>query len=107
VPIHGDSVATAWIASSGIGVCSVVAAELADGFAKSRSERNRQALEMVLAPLAVLPFDVAALWAYGNLRADLERRAQPSAHFGPPPSPGPQAMESWPDLQAQVKARQL
>ena len=60
-----------------IGLCSVVAAELADGVAKSGSARNRQALEMFLAPLAVLPFDDAAFWAYGSLRAELERRGTP------------------------------
>ena len=43
-----------------IGICSVVAAELAYGVAKSGSARNRQALEMFLAPLTVLPFDDAA-----------------------------------------------
>lgn len=60
-----------------IGMCSVVAAELAYGVAKSGSARNRQALEMFLAPLTILPFDDAALWAYGDLRADLERRGTP------------------------------
>lgn len=60
-----------------IGLSSVVAAELAYGVAKSGSVRNRQALEMFLAPLAVVPFDEAAVWAYGELRADLERRRQP------------------------------
>ena len=53
-----------------IGVCSVVAAELAFGVAKSGSPRNRQALEMFLAPLTILPFDTAAVWAYGDLRSD-------------------------------------
>ena len=60
-----------------IGMCSVVAAELAFGVAKSGSARNRQALEMFLAPLIILPFDTAAVWAYGDLRADLERRGTP------------------------------
>ena len=60
-----------------IGLCSVVAAELAFGVAKSGSVRNRQALEMFLAPLTVLPFDESAIWAYGDLRADLERRGTP------------------------------
>ena len=60
-----------------IGVCSVVAAELAFGVAKSGSLRNRQALEMFLAPLTILPFDTPAVWAYGGLRADLERRGTP------------------------------
>lgn len=57
-----------------IGVCSVVAAELAYGVAKSGSLRNRQALEMFLAPLTILPFDEPAAWAYGELRAELERK---------------------------------
>lgn len=60
-----------------IGLCSVVAAELAFEVAKSGSARNRQALEMFLAPLTILPFDESAIWAYGDLRADLERRGTP------------------------------
>ena len=60
-----------------IGVCSVVAAELAYGVATSGSERNRQALEMFLAPLEILSFDEAALWVYGSLRAELERKGTP------------------------------
>ena len=60
-----------------IGVCSVIAAELAYGVAKSRSSRNREALEMFLAPLEILSFDEAALWTYGELRAELERSGTP------------------------------
>lgn len=60
-----------------IGISSVVAAELAYGVAKSGSARNRSALEMFLAPLEVLPFDDRAVWAYGDLRAELERQGQP------------------------------
>jgi tRNA(fMet)-specific endonuclease VapC len=60
-----------------IGICSVVAAELAYGVAKSGSTRNRQALEMFLAPLMILPFDEDAIWAYGELRAELERKGTP------------------------------
>lgn len=60
-----------------VGMCSVVAAELAFGVAKSESVRNRQALEMFLAPLTILPFDVSAAWIYGELRSDLERRGTP------------------------------
>ena len=56
-----------------VGISSVVASELAYGVAKSRSVRNRQALEMFLAPLEVLPFDEGAVWVYGDLRAVLER----------------------------------
>ncbi|MBU3736270.1 MAG: type II toxin-antitoxin system VapC family toxin [Methylobacterium sp.] len=57
-----------------LGVSSVVAAELAYGVAKSGSARNRAALEMFLSPLEILPFDEKAVWAYGDLRAHLERR---------------------------------
>ena len=60
-----------------IGICSVVAAELAYGVAKSGSSRNRQALELFLAPLVILPFDEPAIWVYGELRAELERRGTP------------------------------
>ena len=60
-----------------IGLCSVVAAELAFGVAKSGSARNRQALEMFLAPMDILPLDEKAIWVYGELRAELERLGQP------------------------------
>lgn len=59
-----------------IGVSSVVAAELAYGVAKSGSARNQDALEMFLAPLEILPFDDRAVWAYGKLRANLEKIGQ-------------------------------
>jgi len=61
----------------GVGLCSVVAAELACGVAKSGSTRNRQALDLCLAPLGILPFDEAALWCCGDLRGDLERQGMP------------------------------
>jgi tRNA(fMet)-specific endonuclease VapC len=60
-----------------IGLCSVVAAELAYGVSKSGSTRNREALDLFLAPLAILPFDQTALWCCGDLRADLERQGAP------------------------------
>lgn len=60
-----------------IGVCSVVAAELAFGVIKSGSIRNRETLKMFLAPSVVLPFDEYAVWYCGDLRADLERRGTP------------------------------
>lgn len=60
-----------------IGICSVVAAELAYGVAKSGSSRNRDALELFLAPLLILPFDEQAVWTYGDLRAELERQVTP------------------------------
>ena len=58
-------------------ISSVTAAELAFGVAKSGSARNRQALEMFLSTLEILPFDESAIWYYGDLRIDLERRGQP------------------------------
>ena len=60
-----------------IGLCSVVAAALAYGVSKSGSTRNRAALDLFLAPLAILPLDETALWCYGDLRADLERQGTP------------------------------
>ena len=60
-----------------IGLSAVVAAELAYGVSKSGSLRNQQALQMFLAPLELLPFDGAAVWAYGNLRAALEQSGTP------------------------------
>ncbi len=60
-----------------LGVSSITAAELAFGVAKGRSERNRHALELFLAPLDVAPFGREAMWAYGTLRATLERTGKP------------------------------
>ena len=62
---------------SDIGISSVTAAKLAVGITKSRSAKNRVALETFLLPLNVAPFDLAAAFAYGELRAELERRGQP------------------------------
>jgi tRNA(fMet)-specific endonuclease VapC len=60
-----------------IGISSVTAAELAFGVVKSGSARNREALEMFLAPLEVLAFDADGIWHYAKVRADLERRGEP------------------------------
>ena len=60
-----------------IGLSSVVASELTYGVAKSGSARNRSALEMFLAPLQIMPFDEKCVWAYGELRCELERRGEP------------------------------
>lgn len=59
-----------------IGISSVSAAELAYGVVKSGSSKNREALEMFLAPLEILPFDEAAIWHYGELRSTLEKQGQ-------------------------------
>ena len=60
-----------------IAISSISAAELAYGVAKSSSDKNRAALEMFLAPLAVVPFGENAIWQYGQLRTDLEKRGHP------------------------------
>jgi len=60
-----------------IGVSAITAAELAYGVAKSGSARNRSALETLLLPLEVAPFDDKAIWRYAELRAELERRGAP------------------------------
>ena len=59
-----------------IGISSVSAAELAFGVAMSGSARNREALEMFLAPLEILPFDEAAIWHYAELRSTLKKQGQ-------------------------------
>lgn len=60
-----------------VAISGISGAELHFGVAKSRSERNLQALDKFLAPLDVLPFDEAAMRAYGDLRAHLEREGTP------------------------------
>ena len=59
-------------AVSDLGISSVTV-----GVAKSQSARNRSALEAFLLPLNVAPFDLTAAFAYGDLRAELERRGEP------------------------------
>jgi tRNA(fMet)-specific endonuclease VapC len=65
------------LAASKVGISSVTVAELAFGVAKSGSIRNRAALQAFLVPLDVASFDLTAALAYGDMRADLERRGQP------------------------------
>lgn len=60
-----------------IGMSVITACELAYGVAKSGSARNRAALETFLLPLEIAPFDDAAIWHYGLLRAELERSGAP------------------------------
>ena len=60
-----------------VAVSSITGAELAFGVAKSGTARNQDALEKFLAPLEVLPFDAAAMYAYGTLRAQLQARGLP------------------------------
>ena len=65
------------LALTEIGISSISVGELAFGVAKSRSARNRTALESFLLPLEVAEFDMSAAFAYGDLRAELERRGEP------------------------------
>lgn len=60
-----------------IGVSSITVAELAYGAAKSRRETNRRALELFLLELVTVPFDAAAAWHYGDLRASLQAAGTP------------------------------
>ena len=57
-----------------VGISSIAASELAYGVSKSGSIKNRKVLDMFLAPLQVLPFDVQCLWFYADLRASLEKK---------------------------------
>ena len=59
-----------------IAISSVVAAELAFGVQKTGSMRNKEALNLFLAPLSILPFDAGCVWVYGTLRAQLEKLGQ-------------------------------
>jgi tRNA(fMet)-specific endonuclease VapC len=61
-----------------VALSSVTLAELELGVEKSAAlARNREALELFLAPFEILPFDVEAARAYGKLRTELERRGRP------------------------------
>jgi len=55
----------------------IVAAELRFGAAKRQSKRLTTQMEAVLSALEVLPFDVPADTAYGDLRAKLEAAGTP------------------------------
>jgi tRNA(fMet)-specific endonuclease VapC len=61
-----------------IAVCSIVRAELLYGAAKSTiPHRTLQAQQRFLDRFPSLPFDDAAAWIYGPLRAYLEREGTP------------------------------
>ena len=57
-----------------IGLSAIVASELSYGVHKSGSPKNRQALELFLAPLEILAFDESVIWHYAKIRNDLEKR---------------------------------
>lgn len=60
-----------------LAVSSVTVAELAYGAAKSTHTGTRERLEVFLRELLVLPFDEAAAWQYGALRAHLQGLGRP------------------------------
>jgi len=60
-----------------IGISSIAASELAYGVATSGSSKNRNALDMFLAPLQILSFDSQCLWFYAELRTSLEKNGLP------------------------------
>lgn len=61
-----------------IGLSAITVSELQFGVQKSRyPTRNQGALEQFLTPLTIVDFDRDAAIAYGQLRAELERRGQP------------------------------
>ncbi len=59
-------------------ISSITYGELMHGVEKSQAaERNRAAITLFLASIAILPFDHYAAQEYGEIRADLERRGTP------------------------------
>jgi tRNA(fMet)-specific endonuclease VapC len=61
-----------------IGISSITLSELRYGIAKSKHrEKNAQALEEFMIPLDVVPYDEEAALVYGDIRATLEREANP------------------------------
>lgn len=61
-----------------IGISAITLAELEYGAAKSTQPRkNRDALEALISPVVVAPFDRQATEVYGRIRAALEKRGRP------------------------------
>ena len=60
----------------GVGISSIVAAELAFGVTKSQRVENRSRLETFLYNLPVLPWTDTLVWDYGEIRLALERSGQ-------------------------------
>ena len=60
----------------GVGLSSIVAAELAFGVVKSQRAENRTRLETFLFNLPVLPWSDAVVWDYAEIRHVLERSGQ-------------------------------
>lgn len=61
-----------------VGISSITLSELAYGAARSQApERSRAALDEFLLPLVVAPYDDAAAFAYGEIRATLANAGTP------------------------------
>jgi tRNA(fMet)-specific endonuclease VapC len=66
------------LAVGDVGISTITLGELRYGTAKSQSaEKNLQALEEFLLPLEIADFDENAAFAYGPVRADLEKAGTP------------------------------
>lgn len=60
-----------------VGISSITAAELSFGQALNPSERNRGIVERAFGALVVVPFDLVAARAYGEIRASLRKLGKP------------------------------
>lgn len=61
-----------------IGISSITLSELRYGVAKStHQEKNAKALDEFITPLEVVSFDEKAAYAYGEIRATLEKAGTP------------------------------
>lgn len=61
-----------------VGISTITVAELVHGVQKSNyPEQNMAALDQFLLPLEVADFDESAAVAYGQIRADLEKKGMP------------------------------
>lgn len=66
-------------ARAGLCISSIVFGELSFGLEKSRRKpENRMNLDLLLAAIEVVSFDVTAAGDYGLLRAELERKGTPA-----------------------------
>lgn len=66
------------LSAGDISLSTVTVAELQYGIAKSqRPQQNQTALDLFLAPLAIVDFDSAAARQYGQIRAELEQMGTP------------------------------
>ena len=61
-----------------VGISSISVAELCCGVEKSAArEKNARALEALLLPLEIIPFDMSAAKKYGEIRSALEKNGTP------------------------------